>query len=151
ISRDEKAKPGSDGEKPPIQGIARREELARLIVEHETFPRAYINRMWGHFFGRGIINPVDDFQDQNQPSLPELLDDLSARVKHYGYDQKMVIRWICNSQAYQLDCVANKTNDKQEQEALFSRMLMKPMSPEQLFESLLVATGSNDQPNDAKK
>ncbi len=123
-----------------MTGVGRREKLADFVIDHPQFPRAIVNRMWGVFFGRGFVNPVDDFNDQNQPSNPELLDELSARFKHYNYDFKKLIRWICNSNPYNLSCVANKTNDKPEQEALFSRMIMKSMSPEQLFESLMVAT-----------
>jgi hypothetical protein len=121
-------------------GLQRREKLADFIIDHPQFPRAIVNRMWGVFFGRGFVNPVDDFNDQNQPSNPELLDELAARFKHYNYDFKKLIRWVCNSNPYNLSCVANKTNDKPEQEALFSRMIMKSMSPEQLFESLMIAT-----------
>jgi hypothetical protein len=123
-------------------GLERRAKLADYLIEHEKFPGAITNRMWGVFFGRGFVNPVDDFNDQNQPSNPELLGDLAARFKQYGYDLKLLIRWICNSDAYNLSCVANKTNDKQEQEALFGRMMLKSLSPEQLFESLMVATHS---------
>jgi len=123
-----------------VSGVRRREKLADFVIDHPQFPKAIVNRMWGVFFGRGFVNPIDDFNDQNQPSNPELLEELSARFKHYNYDFKKLIRWICNSNAYNLSCVANKTNDKPEQEALFSRMIMKSMSPEQLFESLMVAT-----------
>jgi len=122
------------------QGKNRRDYLAEFILEHENFPKAIVNRMWGVFFGRGFTNPVDDFNDNNPPSNPELLNELAARFKNYDYDLKKLIRWICNSNAYHLSCVANKTNDKPELEALFSRMIMKSMSPEQLFESLWVAT-----------
>ncbi|HZY83759.1 MAG TPA: DUF1549 domain-containing protein, partial [Gemmataceae bacterium] len=133
---------GKRGERMPAgtKGAARREKLAEYLVAHENFPKAIVNRMWGVFFGRGFVNPVDDFNDNNQPSNPELLNELAARYKHYNYDQKKLIRWICNSNAYHLSCVANRTNDKQEQEALFGRMVLKAMSPEQLFESLIVAT-----------
>jgi hypothetical protein len=120
-------------------GLRRREVLADYVIDHPQFSKAIVNRMWGVFFGRGFVNPVDDFNDQNQPSNPELLDDLSARFKNYNYDFKKLIRWICNSNPYNLSYVANKTNDKPEHEALFSRMVMKSMTPEQLFESLMVA------------
>ncbi len=123
-----------------MKGVQRREKLAEFIIDHPQFPKAIVNRMWGVFFGRGFVNPIDDFNDQNQPSNPELLDELAARFKHYNYDLKRLIRWICNSDPYNLSCVANKSNDKPEHEALFSRMIMKAMSPEQLFESLMVAT-----------
>jgi hypothetical protein len=137
---------------PSKKGVQRREELANFLIEHEQFPKAIVNRMWGVFLGRGFVNPVDDFNDNNQPSNPELLNEVAARFKHYNYDQKKLIRWICNSKPYHLSCVANKTNDKQEQEVLFSRMVLKAMSPEQLFESLMVATRSEVAENkDAKK
>jgi hypothetical protein len=123
-----------------LKGNARRQALAQFVLDHDSFSKAIVNRMWGVFFGRGFSNPVDDFNEQNLPSNPELLNELAARYKHYGYDQKKLIRWICNSDAYGLSCVANPTNEKQEHEALFSRMILKAMSPEQLFESLIVAT-----------
>jgi hypothetical protein len=125
----------------PIQGKARRDELARLIVEHPNFGKAQVNRMWAHFFGKGFVNPIDDFNDQNPPSHPELLEELGKRYKHYGFNQKTLIRWICNSEAYNLSSAANKSNEKPESEQLFSRMLLKSISPEELFESLWVATG----------
>jgi hypothetical protein len=118
----------------------RREYLAEYLIAHENFPRAIVNRMWSVFFGRGFTNPVDDFHDQNTPSNPELLNELSYRFKHYNYDLKRLIRWMCNSNAYNLSHVTNATNDKPENEQLFSRMVVKSMSPEQLFESLMVAT-----------
>jgi hypothetical protein len=136
---------------PRLKGLARREELARYVIDHENFPRAIVNRMWGVFFGRGFVNPVDDFNDNNQPSNPELLDELAARFKHYDHDLKKLIRWITHSNAYHLSHVANKTNDKAEHETLFSRMLMKSMSPEQLFESLVVATRAEVGENETAK
>jgi hypothetical protein len=119
---------------------SRRDILADYVLEHDNFPKAYVNRMWAHFFGRGIVNPIDDFNEQNAPSHPELLEELGKKIKHYGYDQKKLIRWICNSEPYQLSAVANKTNDKPDAEPFFSRYLLKPMSPEQLYHSLIVAT-----------
>jgi len=128
------------GTKTPISGLSRREELAQRIVEHPNFSRAIVNRLWAHFTGKGFTQPFDDFNEQNQVSIPELLDELAAAYKHYGYDQRMLIRWICNSHAYNLSSVANKTNDKEEAEKFFSRMLLKMQTPEQLFESLMLAT-----------
>ncbi len=134
-------------------GVDRRKELAKDVIEHENFSRAYVNRVWGVFFGKGFVNPIDDFNDQNLPSNPELLNALGGAFKNYGYDQKKLIRWICNSHAYNLSCVANKTNDKPEQEVFFSRMLLKSMSPEQLFESLATATRAEvgAKPEERKK
>src|SRR5262249_27768392 len=113
---------------------------ALFITRSEYFPKACVNRMWGHFMGRGFTNPVDDFGEHNPPSHPELLDELARKFVAYGYDTRRLIRWLCNSDAYQLSSVANRTNDKSEAEPFFSRMLLKAMTPEQLFESLMVAT-----------
>jgi hypothetical protein len=139
--------PAGPGKKPMeldenLYGLDRRRELAKFLVAHDNFPRAVVNRMWGTFFGKGFVNPIDDFNDQNQPSNPALLNDLAGQFKHYNYDLKKLVRWICNSDAYSLSCVANKTNESQEKETLFSRMLLKSMTPEQLFESLMLATNS---------
>jgi hypothetical protein len=137
---------------PSKSGLARREALADFLIDHEQFPKAIVNRMWGVFFGRGFVNPIDDFNDNNQPSDPELLNEIASRFKHYTYDLKFLIRCICHSEAYHLSCVANRTNDKPEHEALFSRMVLKALSPEQLFESLMVATRSAvGESKDAKK
>jgi hypothetical protein len=136
----EKDDEGKEIQRTPAKGGNRRQELAKFITDSKYFPKAYVNRMWAHFFGRGFTNPVDDFNPENEVSHPELLNELAAEFVHYGYDPRRLIRWICNSDAYSLSCVANKTNDKPEDERLFSRMLLKAMSPEELFESLMVAT-----------
>jgi hypothetical protein len=136
---------------PKKKGLARREELAKFLTEHEMFPKAMVNRMWGLFFGRGFVNPIDDFNDNNQPSHPELLNELASRFKHYNYDLKKLIRWITHSNAYHLGYVANRTNDKPEHETQFSRMIMKSLSPEQLFESLMTATKAEQAESAAKK
>ena len=127
-------------EKVELQDGGRRPELARQITNDPYFGRAYVNRIWAHFFGKGFTNPIDDFSPDNEESHPELLDDLSAEFVHYGYDPRKLIRWICNSDAYNLSSVANKTNEDSETERFFSRMLLKSLTPEQLFESLIVST-----------
>ncbi len=120
----------------------RRKELAKFVVGSPWFAKAHVNRMWGHFFGRSFTKDgVDDFGEHNPISHPELLDKLADDwANKYQHNPKDLIRWICNSQAYGLSSVANKTNDKAEDEALFARMQLKAMSPEQLFESLMTAT-----------
>ena len=129
----------------------RREELANLILDHDNFSRAIVNRMWGVFFGKGFCNPIDDFNEQNQVANPELLAEVGKKFKHYNYDLKKLIRWICNSEAYNLSAVANATNDKAENEVFFSRQLLKALTPEQLFESLMVATQTESAKDDRRK
>ncbi len=132
-----------DGKKIPknFKGT-RREALAKFITTSPYFAKVFVNRTWGHFFGKSFTgtNP-DDFGEHNPVSHPELLDKLGEDwAKKYGHDPKTLIRWICNSQAYGLSSAANKWNDKTEDERLFARMLLKPMTPEQMFESMMTAT-----------
>jgi hypothetical protein len=136
---------------PSLKGVARREALAKFIVEHDQFPRAMVNRIWGLMLGRGFVNPIDDFNDNNQPSNPELLQELASKFKHYSFDFKKLIRWVAHSNAYQLSYVANRSNDKSEHETLFARMTLKALSPEQLLESLVTATKMEQGSTAAKK
>jgi hypothetical protein len=134
---------------------SRREALAKFIVEDPYFAKAFVNRTWGHFFGMSFLrgNP-DDFHEQNPISHPELLDKLAQDfAKDYGHNPKVLIRWICNSQAYGLSSRANKWNDKTDDETLFARMLLKPMTPEQMFDSIMYATvpGFNRSKVDEKR
>ena len=109
--------------------VNRREELGKFITEskNDSFAQAFVNRMWGHFFGRGFVNPVDDFGTHNPPSHPELLAKLGEKFKESGYDSKALIRWIMNSEAYNLTSAATKENEKDE--TLFTHMNLKPMTP----------------------
>ena len=76
--------------------VIRRAELGKLIADpkNEALAKAFVNRMWGHFLGRGFVNPVDDFGPHNQPSHPELLDQLAKDFRESGYNVKKLIRWI---------------------------------------------------------
>jgi hypothetical protein len=143
-----------DGRKLPKNFTGnRREKLAEFITTSADFSKAYVNRMWGHFFGKSFTkDAVDDFGEHNPISHPELLDKLSNDwAKSYAHNPKTLIRWICNSQAYGLSSRANKWNDKVDDETLFARMLLKPMSPEQMFESLMLATASPFLKDEAKE
>jgi hypothetical protein len=120
----------------------RREALAEFIVNDPHFAKAFVNRTWGHFFGKSFTKDgPDDFGEHNPVSHPELFEKLSKDwAESYQHNPKTLVRWICNSQAYGLSSRANKWNDKTEDETLFARMLLKPMNPEQMFDSLMIAT-----------
>ncbi len=123
--------------------VIRRAELARLIADpkNEALSKAFVNRMWAHFLGRGFVNPVDDFGPHNQPSHPEVLDRLARDFRESGYDVKQLCRWITATQAYHLSSIRTKGSEKDE--GLFTSMPLRPMSPEQLFDSLLTATSAH--------
>jgi hypothetical protein len=106
------------------------------------FAKAMVNRTWAQFFGVGFVNPVDDMRPQNKASHPELLEALAADFSMNGYDVKHLIRGICNSNAYQRSSKALPGNSDRD-DALFARMTMKIMTPEQLFDSLVTAVGGD--------
>lgn len=125
----------------------RRAELAKLLSagEKPQIADALVNRMWKHFFGFGFTNPVDDMGPHNPPSDPELLDRLSREFVLSGYDQKRLMKWICLSDGYQRSSRLSQNNDIDDPELgelpLFSRVYVKSMTAEQVYNSLLVATG----------
>lgn len=119
-----------------------RKDLADWMVSKDNpfFARAMVNRMWGHFFGRGLVHPVDDMHEGNPPSHPELLDALTEQFKANAFDLKFLCRAICLSETYQRTSKPIAGNAKDDK--LFSRMLVKVLTPEQLFDSLVLATGN---------
>ena len=131
-----------DGNDPKLDtGIQPRTALANWITANDNpyFARNAANRMWEHFFGMGIIDPVDEVGVQNPPSHPELLKELSQQISLHQFDQKYIIRAITNSQAYQRTSAGAKQTP--DQARLFARMPVRGLSPEQLFDSLIQATG----------
>ncbi len=123
-------------------GKTRRQVLGMWISEHDNFAKAFVNRMWGHLFGRGLNKEpsVDDFSSNNEVVHPELLDYLAAEFIKYNYDPKKLLEWICSSDVYGLSHVASKGTADQKFDPFFARMQLKAMSPEVLFDALAVAT-----------
>jgi hypothetical protein len=123
--------------------VDRRIELGKFISDPKNLDlaKAFVNRMWGHFMGKGFVNPVDDFGPHNPPSDPELLERIAEDFQASGYNVKALIRWITACRAYHLTSIATKANEKDE--TLFSHMTLKPMTPEQLFDSLITATSAH--------
>ncbi|MEW4490438.1 DUF1549 and DUF1553 domain-containing protein [Thalassoglobus sp. JC818] len=138
------------GETFEERGINRREELGKMMAyddESQTVARAMVNRTWAHFMGYGFTRPVDDMGPHNVPSHPELLDRLSEEFVKSGYDVKQLVRWICNTNAYNLTSQFGEANEFDNPAAgevpLFSHMYVKTMTAEQLYDSLLVATNAH--------
>jgi hypothetical protein len=92
---------------------------------------------------------VDDLGPHNSPSHPELLDSLAQEFRSSGYDVKQLIRWIMASRAYQATSVRAKGQEKSD--GLFQVMALRPMTPEQLFDSLLTATGAHRAGSEAEQ
>jgi hypothetical protein len=130
-----------DGTEPRWQdGMQSRAALAvwTTMGNNPYFARAAANRLWAHFFGLGLAEPVDDLSDQNPPSHPELLDELARQLSANRFDLKYLIRAITATQAYQRTSAVSNPN--QTDPHLFARMAVRGLSGEQLFDSLVTAT-----------
>ncbi|HWG44677.1 MAG TPA: DUF1549 and DUF1553 domain-containing protein [Gemmataceae bacterium] len=119
----------------------RRTQLADWLTSPRNpwFARNLANRVWAHFLGRGIIDPVDDVRATNPPSNPELLDALGQYVVENKYDLHALIRLITASRVYQLSSKPNATNERDEQN--HSRARFKRISAEVLLDMVSQTTG----------
>lgn len=129
------------GEKPDLGDGPYRRRFADWLTSPDNpyFARVAANRLWGHFFARGLVHPVDDFRPDKAPSHPELLDLLEKEFKSSKFDCKHLIRCICNSQAYQRSSRPLPRNAQDRE--LFSHMAIKLLTADQMIDALAVATG----------
>ena len=128
----------------------RRQELARLMcfdAPEQMVAKAFVNRTWADFLGYGFTRPLDDMGPHNPPSHPELLARLSDEFVKSGYDVKQLIRWICNTEVYNLTSRILPENEFDNPAAgevpLFSHMYVKTLQAEQLYDSLILATNTH--------
>jgi hypothetical protein len=121
---------GEPDVKPIPQGKDRREIVAAWLASPENpyFAKNLANIVWAHFFGRGIIDPVDDVRISNPASNPELLDALGQKFTDYKYDFKRLVKDICTSRTYQLSTRTNATNELDEKN--FSHQYIRRMRAE---------------------
>jgi hypothetical protein len=101
------------------------------------------NRIWAHFLGRGLVEPVDDVRATNPPSNPELLEHLTHSLVASGFDPKTLMREIVLSQTYQLSALPNATNEKDEQN--FSRASLRRLTSEVLLDAICDVTGVREK------
>jgi len=113
-----------------------RRDLARWMVDprNRYLARTMVNRMWGHFFGRGIIHPIDDARSTNPATNPDLLAALTDDFISSGYDVKQLLRVLCNSYAYRLSSLPNDTNRDDAQN--FARFYPRRLSAEVLLDAI---------------
>jgi hypothetical protein len=104
------------------------------------FARAVANRYWAHFFGKGIVDPLDDMRVTNPPSNPELLDALAANLIENKYSLKALVKTICKSRTYQLSSNPNEFNQSDKQS--YARYYPKRLQAEVLFDAVCKLTDS---------
>jgi hypothetical protein len=134
-----------DGKAPAWKAKANtRQTLAEWMTAKDNpyFARAAVNRLWAHFLGTGLIDPVDEMVgSEHSASHPELLDELAREFVAHDYDLKFLIRAITASKAYQLTSAGKGELEVQH----FARMPLRGLSPEQLYDSVATATGYSEQ------
>ncbi|MBM4056929.1 MAG: DUF1553 domain-containing protein, partial [Planctomycetes bacterium] len=133
------------GESPDLAGRDRREVLAAWLASpaNPHFGRNLVNIVWAHFFGRGIVDPVDDVRVSNPPVNEPLLDSLARGFVESGYDFKKLVREICTSRAYQRSTRPNATNAEDERN--FSRAQLRRIRAEVLLDVMTDATGTQNK------
>ncbi len=130
---------------PPITEVIEddpREVLVDWMVDPKNpfFARAVANRYWAHFFGRGIVDPLDDMRVTNPPSNPELLDALAQDLVDHKYSLKHLVGTICKSRTYQLSASPNEFNKHDKQS--YARYYPKRLGAEVLLDAVCQVTGS---------
>ena len=102
--------------------------------ENPYFARAFVNRMWAHCFGRGLVEPIDDLRVTNPATNPALLRALADEFIASGFDMRHVLRLITTSTTYQLDSSANL--DNLDETTGHSRFYPQRLSAEMLLDSI---------------
>ena len=119
----------------------RRVSLARWMTSPENpfFARAISNRLWSHYFGRGLVEQIDDMRETNPASNEPLLQALADHLIKVDYDLKAFTRTLLNSRVYQLSAATNDTNESDSQN--FSHAAYKSMAAEVLLDAICQSTG----------
>jgi len=127
----------------------RRDQLAKMMIEfdQEQVARNFVNRVWARYFGTGIIDPVDAWIDESKGLQSETLEMLTHDFIKSGFNVKALEWTILNSETYQRSVVP--TINSQDIPALYAQAFLRPLSPEQILDSLFAAL-SIPEPEDTE-
>src|SRR5208283_120683 len=119
-----------------------RQHLVDWMVHEKNpfFARAVANRYWAHFFGRGIVDPIDDMRVTNPPTNSELLEALAQDLIKNKFSLKQLVKTIVKSRTYQLSAVPNEFNKHDKQ--AYARFYPRRMSAEVLFDAVNLVADS---------
>jgi len=129
------------------QVIDRRSKLADWMTSPENpfFARMISNRLWAHYFGRGLVEPIDDVRETNPATNEPLLDALADHMIELNYDLKAFTRTLLQSHVYQLSAQSNESNARDQQN--FSHCTPKPMAAEVLLDAICQVTDVGEKFN----
>lgn len=131
---------------PPAPTFSRRAKLVETALagsEPSFFARAIVNQVWNHYFGRGLVHPIDQMHSENPASHPELLDWLARDLVAHNYDLRRLSRGIVLSHAYARDSVW--TSNERPPADLFAVGAIRPAAPLQYATTLRMAALNPDQ------
>ncbi|TWT98186.1 hypothetical protein Pla108_23430 [Botrimarina colliarenosi] len=133
------------GAEADVKGRDRREALAEWVTapENPYFAPSVANRVWAHFFGVGVVEPVDDLRVSNPPSNPALFKALGERLVEYDYDLRRLVRDVTLSNAYQRSCEPNTSNQGDLHN--FARAHARRLPAETLLDCLSQVTGAPEK------
>jgi hypothetical protein len=136
------------GAKLPKPLFSRKAKLAEWVASADNpyFARAAANRVWAQFMGRGIVHPVDDFTEKNEPTHPALLKAMTDGLIAHKFDLKWLVREVVNSEAYQLAATGPVTDALPK---WFERARVRPLSAEELVATMRTVTGYDADPKAA--
>ena len=125
----------------------RRRSLAEWMTApaNEYFATVVVNRLWAHYLGRGLVEPIDDIRATNPASNEPLLASLTVHLREKKYDLKAFTKTLLLSRAYQLSGKSVPGNELDEQN--FSHAAVKPMPAEVLLDAVSQVTGAPEKFN----
>jgi mono/diheme cytochrome c family protein len=124
---------------PKADKTNRLAQLAHLLTNQKDgrLTRTFVNRLWQRFFGRGLVEPVDDME---KPAWkPDLLDWLAEDFAAHNYDVRFLIKRILTSRAYQMPAV--DSGEQGDKEFVFRGPFVRRMDAEQFRDALFTVTG----------
>ena len=130
------------GPQPEIKpGKDRRAILAEWLTAKDNpyFASQFVDRVWAHFLGRGLVDPPDDVRVSNPPSHPQLRETLAAKFVESGYDLRQLVRWVCNTRTYQRSSQTIPSNERDTRN--FSHAMVRRLPAEALLDAVCQVTG----------
>ncbi|MBA4032925.1 MAG: cell surface protein [Planctomyces sp.] len=133
------------GPKADTKGKDRREVLANWLASPENpyFAENFVNRVWHHFYGIGIVDPIDDVRISNPPSNAPLLKELAKRFTESNYNFKQLVKDIVKSEAYQRSTQRNESNATDEKN--FAHQSLRRIKAESMLDIITQVTSGREK------
>lgn len=135
------------GEIPKTAGdYTPREQFAAWLTNSENprFSKMIANRLWKRFFGVGIIEPFDDFNEDNPCVNEPLMNFLSKEMVRNRFNIKEFIRVLLYSETYQRESSDYELTSGELY--YFPGPVLRRMTAEQVWDSILSMTVQNPWP-----